>query len=162
MQQRKSRNARRAAKQMHANLVKPGFDWSCERVAALCSGMEGRPAARAPDCRSRNRSAAGVPTGRGVPVRLASSIGRFDWPTRSASSIGRFDRPTRSANAAGCCGPGLCRGPAHQVCRVARMSLQHSRAARIRACWPQTHATPFDAHWHGFGRGILEPVADCH
>ena len=72
---RKSRKERRTAKQMHADLVKLGFDGSYERGARLCSGMEGRTAARDPHYRSRNRSAAGVPTGRGVPVRLASSIG---------------------------------------------------------------------------------------
>jgi hypothetical protein len=35
MEQRKSRNDRRTAQQMHADLVKLGFDGSYERVAAF-------------------------------------------------------------------------------------------------------------------------------
>ena len=30
----------------------------------------------------------------------------------------------------------------------------------VRAYLLQTHEMLFDAHWHGFVRGVLEPVAD--
>ena len=85
-----------------------------------------------------------------------------------------LDRPVRLASSIGCCGLGLCRRRARQACRVAHMKLSHSRAFMGRACLLQTNdlshrartdgaamASMFDAHWHGFVRGIFEPVADC-
>ncbi|TDW33728.1 hypothetical protein LY39_03561 [Roseinatronobacter bogoriensis subsp. barguzinensis] len=44
--------------------------------------------------------------------------------------------------------------------QVAHIKLSHSRAFLVRAYLLQTHEMLFDAHWHAFVRGILEPVAD--
>jgi hypothetical protein len=45
--------------------------------------------------------------------------------------------------------------------QVAHIKLSHSRAFLVRAYLLQTHEMLFDAYWHAFVRGILEPVADC-
>jgi transcriptional regulator with XRE-family HTH domain len=80
-EQRKSRKQRRTAKQMHADLVQLGFDGSYERVAAFVREWKRGTAARDPDYRSRNICAAGVSTGRGIPVRLERGLGSCRWRT---------------------------------------------------------------------------------
>jgi|GEM_PF-6578339 len=170
---RAASNARRAAKQIYADLVKPGFDWSCERVAALCSGLEGRPAARAPDCRSRNRSAAGVPTGRGVPVRSAGSIGQrdrpVDRPVRSANAIGQRGWMLRTGPVSGASASSVPRGPhdpsaqprgsdqgllAADTCDAVRCTL-----ARIRSGHPRTGGGLPLTFEGVLGRGIHDTAA---
>lgn len=69
-EQRKSRKDRRTAKQMHADLVKLGFDGSYERVAAFVRGWRG------------DRQRAQRTTDRGTFVPLVFQPGeafQFDW-----------------------------------------------------------------------------------
>jgi transposase len=70
MEQRKSRKDRRTAKQMHADLVKLGFDGSYERVAAFVRAWKA------------DRQRAQQTTGRGTFVPLVFQPGeafQFDW-----------------------------------------------------------------------------------
>lgn len=126
---RKSRKERRTAKQMHADLVKLGFDESYERVAAFVREWKGE------------RQRATHTTDRGTFVPLVFQPGeafQFDWSEDWAYVGGERIK-----------------------LQVAHMKLSHSRAFLVRAYLLQTHEMLFDAHWHGFVRGILEPVADC-
>ncbi len=70
MEQRKSRKDRRTAKQMHADLVKLGFDGPYERVAAFVRAWKA------------DRQRARQTTGRGTFVPLVFQPGeafQFDW-----------------------------------------------------------------------------------
>jgi transposase len=70
IEQRKSRNERRTAKQMHADLVQLGFDGSYERVAAFVRAGKAE------------RQHAMQTTGRGTFVPLVFQPGeafQFDW-----------------------------------------------------------------------------------
>ena len=79
MEVRKSRKDRRTAKQMHADLVKLGFDGSYERVAAIVRA------------RKADRQRAQQTTGRGTFVPLVFQPGeafQFDWSEDWAVRIG--------------------------------------------------------------------------
>ena len=126
---RKSRKERHTAKQMHADLVKLGFDGFYERVAAFVREWKGE------------RQCAPHTTDRGTFVPLVFQPGeafQFDWSEDWAYVGGERIK-----------------------LQVGHIKLSHSRAFLVRAYLLQTHEMLFDAHWHGFVRGILEPVADC-
>ena len=79
MEQRKSRKERRTAKQMHADLVKLGFDGSYERVAAFVRTWKA------------DKQLAQQTTGRGTFVPLVFQPGeafQFDWSEDWAVSGG--------------------------------------------------------------------------
>ncbi len=92
-QTRKSRKERRTVKQMHADLVKLGYDGSYGRVAAFARAWRAdrHPIARQAICkanlprgggtdsRARHLCAVGVPTRRGLPVRLERRLGQYRW-----------------------------------------------------------------------------------
>jgi len=86
-EQRKTRTERHTAKQMHADLVKLGFDRSYERVAALVRAWKEGPQRALLSDNHLGRGgicAAGVPAWRGIPARLERALGQC-WATRASS-----------------------------------------------------------------------------
>ncbi len=142
----KPRKQRRTPKQLHAELASLGYEGSHNRVAAF--------ARRWKEARQRESQSAG----RGTFVPLAFEPGeafQFDWSEAMTQEIGR-----RSAAST--------RSFRWRISswRTAALPSPLGPVARrwqllVRVHLLQTHEILFDAHWHGFVRGILGPVADC-
>jgi transcriptional regulator with XRE-family HTH domain len=104
-QTRKSRKERRTVKQMHADLVKLGYDGSYGRVAAFA-----RAGAQIGTGRNRRRGAAPMCRWCSSPAKRSSSTGARTGPI-SAASASSCRSPISSCRTAGrsWCGPICCK-----------------------------------------------------
>ena len=143
IQTRKSRKERRTVKQMHADLVKLGYDGSYERVAAFARAWrdDRHRADRRPGAELLCRWCSSPPLAHAsMRCRAAGEAFQFDWSEDWANIGGERVK-----------------------LQVAHIKLSHSRAFLVRAYPLQTHEMLFDAHWHAFrvfggvpGRGIYD------